>query len=67
MWTQRLDPATKRPAGSAIPIYHSHTSRRNLLNVAVNSLEVSVARDKLAVPMGELTGNIWMTKLPRRK
>jgi serine/threonine protein kinase/Tol biopolymer transport system component len=67
VWAQRLDPATKRLAGSAIPIYHSHTSRRSLLNVAVNSLEISVARDKIAVPMGELTGNIWMTKLPRRK
>jgi hypothetical protein len=67
LWTQRLAPGTKRLVGSTAPIYHSHTSRRSLLNVAVNALEISVARDKIAVPMGELTGNIWMMKLPSRK
>ena len=25
--------------------------------------EVSVASDKIVFPLGELTGNIWMTKL----
>lgn len=67
LWAQHLDPATKQLAGAPVPIYHSHASRRSMLNVAVNALEISVARDKIAVPMGELTGNIWMTKLSGRK
>ncbi len=67
LWGQRLDPVTKRNAGSPIPLYHSHASRRSLLNVSANSLEISVARDKIAVPMGEITGNLWMTKLPEQR
>jgi Tol biopolymer transport system component len=67
LWAQRLDPATKRLAGSPFPVYHSHASRRSLLNVGANSLEISVARDKIAFPMGEITGNIWMTKLQGRR
>jgi eukaryotic-like serine/threonine-protein kinase len=67
LWAQRLDPATKRLLGAPAPVFHSHASRRSLLNVGVNSLEISVARDKIALPMGEITGNIWMAKLPGQK
>ncbi len=67
VWAQRLDASTKRAVGAPIAIYHSHLSRRSLLNIGVNSMEISVARDKIAVPMGEITGNIWMTKLERGK
>ena len=63
IWAQRLNPATKRPEGSPIPIYHSHGSRRSLLNVGLNLLEISVARDKIAFPLGEVTGNLWTTTL----
>ena len=67
LWVQRLDPATKRVSGSSMPVYHSHASRRSLLNVGANALEISVARDKIAVPMGEVTGNIWMMRLPAQR
>jgi eukaryotic-like serine/threonine-protein kinase len=67
LWAQRLDPATKRLLGAPAPVFHSHASRRSLLNVGVNSLEVSVARDKIALPIGEITGNIWMAKLPGQR
>jgi serine/threonine protein kinase/dipeptidyl aminopeptidase/acylaminoacyl peptidase len=63
IWAQRLNPATKRPEGSPVPIYHSHGSRRSLLNVGLNLLEISVARDKIAFPLGEVTGNLWTTTL----
>jgi eukaryotic-like serine/threonine-protein kinase len=63
IWAQRLNPATKRPEGSPIPIHHSHGSRRSLLNVGLNLLEISVARDKIAFPLGEITGNLWTTTL----
>ena len=50
-----------------MPLYHSHVSRRSLLNVSANSQDISVARDKIAFSMGEITGNIWMTKLPGQR
>jgi hypothetical protein len=34
-----------------------------LLNVGLNLLEISVARDKIAFPLGEITGNLWTTTL----
>jgi hypothetical protein len=34
-----------------------------MLNVGYAGLELSVASDKIAFNMTELTGNIWMTKL----
>jgi Tol biopolymer transport system component len=63
IWAQRLNPATKRPEGSPVPVYHSHGSRRSLLNVGLNLLEISVARDKIVFPLGEVTGNLWTTTL----
>jgi len=63
LWAQHLEPATKRPRGVPSPIYHFHETRRSMLNVGYAGLELSVASDKIAFNMTELTGNIWMTKL----
>ncbi|MDA2937501.1 serine/threonine-protein kinase [Acidobacteria bacterium AH-259-A15] len=60
IWGQRLDPATKRPVGSPLDIYHFHEIRRSLMNVSPGLIGLSVARDKVAFAMQELTGNIWM-------
>jgi hypothetical protein len=60
---QRVDPGTKRPQGPPIPIYHSHHARRSLLNVGLDPLKISVARDRIVFTMGERSGNIWMAKL----
>ena len=60
---QRMDPGTKQPKGSPIPIYHFHHARRSLLNVTLNSLKLSVARDRIVFTMGERSGNIWMAEL----
>ena len=62
-WAQRLQPATKRPKGVPFPIYHFHHARRSILNVGYAGLHLSVASDKIAFNLGELAGNIWMTKL----
>ena len=63
LWAQRLEPATKRPKGVPVPIYHFHDARRSMLNVGYGGLDLSVASDKIAFNLGELSGNIWMTKL----
>jgi Tol biopolymer transport system component len=63
---QRLEPATKRPKGPPIAIYHSHHARLSLMNVDLRPQKISVARDKIVFTMSERTGNIWMAKLPGR-
>jgi serine/threonine protein kinase len=59
IWAQRLDAASKRPAGAPFGVYHFHTSRRSLMNVGLGPLEISVAPNALVFNLGEITGNIW--------
>ncbi len=58
LWMQRLN-ANKLPIGKPAPIYHFHDSRLAMINVGTHSLEIDVARDKIAMALGDLTGNIW--------
>ena len=60
IWAQGLNPETKKPVGSAFGVYHAHQRRRSMMNVNPGVIGLSVARDKLAVSMREITGNIWM-------
>jgi len=60
IWAQRLDPATKRPFGSPIEVYHLHNARRSLANSVEGYWGMSLTRDKLVFSMAEITGNIWM-------
>ena len=62
IWAQHLDPASKRPAGAPLPVYHSHSARRSLLNAGIIPGEISVARDKIVFTQCEITGNIWMAE-----
>ena len=61
IWTQQLDPATKRPIGRAQDLYHFHNARLTILPFP--AFGFSLARDKLVFPLREITGNIWMAKL----
>ena len=60
IWAQSLDPEAKKPVGSAFGVYHAHQRRRSMMNVNPGAISLSVARDKLAISMREITGNIWM-------
>jgi Tol biopolymer transport system component len=60
IYAQRLDPATKRPLGPRLAIYHSHQARRSILNADILPLELGVARDRLVFHLAEITGNVWM-------
>jgi eukaryotic-like serine/threonine-protein kinase len=62
LWSQRLSGATKRPNGKPQPVYHFHNSRLAMINVGTGFLEIDVARDKIVMGLGELTGNIWRLK-----
>jgi eukaryotic-like serine/threonine-protein kinase len=62
VWALRLD-RNKRPSGKAFPVIHFHSARRSPANVIQNQFRLSVSIDKLAFNLGELTGDIWMSKL----
>jgi Tol biopolymer transport system component len=63
IWAQRLDPATKRPAGEPIGVFHAHSARRSMGMVGLGPLEISVGADRLVFVMGEASGNVWMAKI----
>jgi eukaryotic-like serine/threonine-protein kinase len=66
LWAQRVAPDSKQPIGSPLSIAHFHGSRLSIANVGAGGpMEISVARDKIALNLGELTGNIWATDLSR--
>lgn len=64
IWAQRLQPATKRPAGAPFAVQHFHHARRSLkrLGNRGGAIGMSVARDNLVLAFGELTGNIWLSE-----
>jgi hypothetical protein len=59
IWTQRLDPATRRPEGAPAEFYHFHGARQ-ILNR--NIMGPGIARDKLVFTLLELTGNVWLAR-----
>jgi len=64
LWAQRVAHDSKRPIGAPVSVAHFHGSRLSMANIgAGGAMEISVARDKIAFNLGELTGNIWVTTL----
>jgi Tol biopolymer transport system component len=61
LYSQRLDPKTKQPAGPPQPVHHFHTARRSVIEDPAWR-GGSVARDKIVITVVELTGNIWMAE-----
>jgi Tol biopolymer transport system component/tRNA A-37 threonylcarbamoyl transferase component Bud32 len=60
IYAQPVDPATKKPVGAPLEVYHSHQRSLSIANVDPGALEIDVARDKLVFGMAELKGNVWM-------
>jgi Tol biopolymer transport system component len=63
LWAQRLRPDTKEPTGPAFPVQHFHNARLSMANTGFVGLETAVARDQIFINLGELSGNIWTTRL----
>ncbi|MFN7932001.1 MAG: protein kinase [Bryobacteraceae bacterium] len=66
IWTQRLDPGTKRPLGPAMPVHHFHDARFSPIHNAAGSNEAAVARDKIVLPVTEQTASIWLAEWPEK-
>ncbi|HYM11091.1 MAG TPA: protein kinase [Bryobacterales bacterium] len=64
IWAQRLEPPTKHPRGAPFAVIHFHHARNSLTGVrgSLGAIGMSVGNDKLVFALGDLTGNIWMTK-----
>jgi serine/threonine protein kinase/WD40 repeat protein len=66
IWAQRLEPSSKRPIGPAFPVYHSHDPSRSIKNIIPGYLTMAVSSNQIVFPMGEFTGNIYITELRHR-
>jgi Tol biopolymer transport system component len=65
LWAQHLDSATKRPVGAPAVIQHFHSRGLSSRNLYLGAPGIAVARDKVLFNLGEHTGNVWMTEVPR--
>jgi len=63
LWAQRLRPDTQKPTGPPFAVKHFHSTRFSMTNTGIGALEVGIARDRIFINLGELTGNIWTTSL----
>jgi hypothetical protein len=66
VWAQPLNSETKHPSGPALAIQHFHSASLSMANVPVGFLEIEIARDRLLLTLGELSGNIWSSQLAER-
>jgi hypothetical protein len=57
LWVQRLDPATKRPVGDPVAIFHSHSARHTIAHA-----RVARTPEGLVFGRTEQTGNIWLAE-----
>jgi eukaryotic-like serine/threonine-protein kinase len=64
IWAARLDPATKRPLGDPFPVQHFHRAQRSLVTAIRDpgSISISNGGSRMVFSLGEMTGNIWVTR-----
>jgi len=60
LWAQKLDPATKQPAGSPFAVHHMHGVRNSIAEVPPQYSAISVGEGKVAMPLADTRGNIWL-------
>jgi Tol biopolymer transport system component len=60
VWARRFDPKTGQPSGEAFALQHMHTPSLRIWY----GTTMAVARDKIALRLGDNRSNIWMVKLP---
>jgi Tol biopolymer transport system component len=63
IWAQRLDKATKRPAGTPFDIAHFHGARHRVKEVGFGP---GLSANKLVFTMNETSANVWMTDITKK-
>ena len=66
VWTQKLDPRSKKPDGKTENVYRPSSSRFQL-NYPRGNGTLGVGKDKLVIWAGEGTGNIYLATPKKRK
>jgi dipeptidyl aminopeptidase/acylaminoacyl peptidase len=64
VWAQRLDPSTKQPVGSAVPLHHFHSALLGLTLQDSGQFGLSVGAGRMVISLGAATGNIWLMRQP---
>ena len=64
LWKQRLKPDTRQLAGIPVAVHHFHELKRSPRILYRSDFEIAVTRDFVALNMGEMSGNIYLTSLP---
>jgi eukaryotic-like serine/threonine-protein kinase len=69
LWSRRLDPATKRPAGEPVAAGHFHASRQGFRSRASSGNMVGLysGGSRVIFALTETTGNIWVEESPIAK
>jgi Tol biopolymer transport system component len=65
LWAQRLDPATKHPAGEPYAVLHAHQATHMLYGPS-SAWSFGVTPRQLIFNASEVAGNIWQAKLGAR-
>jgi tricorn protease-like protein len=62
LWARRLDPASRRPQGTAIAVQHFHAARLGLRRRASsgNIISLSAGGSHLVFALTEMKGSIWL-------
>jgi WD40-like Beta Propeller Repeat len=66
IWMQRLEPATKHPAGEAQLVRRFPVVRHSIQLMDPKERRLAATRDRLVFPMTELAGSVWLME-PRDK
>ncbi|MDX2149472.1 MAG: protein kinase [Bryobacteraceae bacterium] len=67
VWSQRLDPTTKKPLGEPEAVRHFHEVRRSFQHLRSfdDRTRLAVGGSVVVVALGELRGNIWLRETLR--
>jgi hypothetical protein len=63
VWAQALDPATKRPRGEPLAVFHAHRSPWRLFGPRA-AFSFAVGSDRLVFLAAQVTGDVLMGQLP---
>ena len=65
IYAQRVDPASGHPLGAAFEVKMFRSTRRSMMYFGNTGQSTpAIARDRIVFALGEMTGNIWLTKAP---
>ncbi|TAK11367.1 MAG: hypothetical protein EPO35_12425, partial [Acidobacteria bacterium] len=65
LWSRRLDPRTKQPAGPLTPVAHFHRARQQVVTTTDSPQRLDMSPTGLVFAMTERHGNIWMATVKK--